>query len=565
MREQTVNYLEVAPDRALREVEEILTREAAHIAMEQCDVSVDTEQEPADAARLLTEVDRLFRSIGPDRTMPATVLDATFMNLSTLAKEHIPHAVSTVEHTWDGQQFWWGRETCIQSAKSGGNYYRTPQAFLRLEHEVAEARYVDQLRDPDQCQVFVSPKMTANDAPEEVAALDNLHRDDMLRIHWVEVDERGAPRRKFMQALLVTDIPLSSWKAWLKDEGNIFGKSIDVDGEDSALSVMKIFRELSLPREKLPEGVVSLVESVLPFVPADKQASVQKQLDLFRSDQEDLHRKVEVVATRWLHFETELAFSLLDKQATPAIVQFIESLKTSWTDADQALFRAHEMPGGDWRMSRSLAARIEEARKNIFLSAASLVTGCEEVIGQADDEAVHKIITNEMLIQQMLQNGASLQEVARVEAGNNNLIARQNFKIKGGCPGDSDGKFRKDEPKGDRSGTSEEDGAASRERGKCYVKVNCPHCSHLKDNGAPRSKEKILAHYDEQKWIHCDRCYAFASPDGKHTFDGIIAPRGKKFQQTQALDETPKARTSAETGTAASVTSSGREDLVLAA
>ncbi|HUD10531.1 MAG TPA: hypothetical protein VMR28_02540, partial [Candidatus Saccharimonadales bacterium] len=256
----------------------------------------------------LTEVDHLDRLRRPDGSHDLATLIGVRQNLVPAIKEAaIPHAVSTTHQEYRDGDFWWLDQTGVDVARSGYRFHRYPMAVARVQVEIAEADDVNKNLRPGIIKVFLSPKMTRKDAPYSVAKQEHLADDDMLRIHMLDIDEYGNTRGKYMQSLMVRGIPLDAWVRMLSDPGNIFGKAFNIEDEASALSVMKLHQELELPETALPEGVISLVEAVLPYADSETQIVLQEQLALFRCNQAELHRQAENIADRWLAFEVELA------------------------------------------------------------------------------------------------------------------------------------------------------------------------------------------------------------------------------------------------------------------
>lgn len=406
-----------------------------------------------ESERALTEVDNLNRYRRPDGNHSPWVLAETCKNLIPYVKEGgMPSAISDTYQEFvanhedeDGRRhtFVWLGRTALQVARSGYAYHKHSAARARVGVEIEEARDDEQNLRPGSVKVRVSPHMSPADAPTEVAEAEHLHSHDALRISWLDVDDHGRIKGKHLQSLLVNDVPLEAWVAMLADPANIFGKSIVVENPESALSVMQVFRELELPHEALPEGLVTLLEAAAPYVQDESaHASLQKQIAEFREDQAGKHEKAANIARRWLEFEIALADSLHLQQATPDVEKFVNQLSKQWSDGDLQLIAAHRQPDGSLAMSRLLAARLEEAKRHFLLVSASVVTNNEQVIKQLDAPTAQRIRDNELQLQQLQATGAHNQ-AARLEAQNQQLIAAYaDLIIEGGCPGRSRGGFR---------------------------------------------------------------------------------------------------------------------------
>lgn len=177
--------------------------------------------------RLLTEPDQLNRL----RTFLGEITNESregiFANRITSVKEGgIYFAVSETYQPLYGDEFMWMDQTSKAVAESGYQYHWHPSILERVDVEIEEAEFVRSHLKPGEMSVLISPKVPNYDAPEEVAKDEHLFDDDMIRVHRLDVDEFGQVRGKFMESILVRDIPLTAWVAMLKDPNNIFGKSI---------------------------------------------------------------------------------------------------------------------------------------------------------------------------------------------------------------------------------------------------------------------------------------------------------------------------------------------------
>jgi hypothetical protein len=250
---------------------------------------------------------------------------------------------------------------------------------------------------------------------------------------------------------------------------------------------MKAHRQLEIPLDQLPEGVVSLVEAVLPYIedPVARE-SVARQLLLFRGDQEKIDEQATNIAARWMQFEVSLADSLYIGRVTADIEHFINQLQCEWSDADIALFDSHRTADGDMRMTRKLAARLEQAKQNLLWTAAAVITGNTEVLKQLDQETAQEIYDNEIRVQAMTAAGYDQRDITRVEAQNNKTIAQQNVSVGSGCPGKNTASFR-----GEGEGAADAEGESSKRenwkksKGPCRIK-SCPNSEKIVDIGPCR-------------------------------------------------------------------------------
>ncbi|HZL08083.1 MAG TPA: hypothetical protein VFC50_02725 [Candidatus Dormibacteraeota bacterium] len=415
------------------------------------------QQSLAEEERCLTEVDNLNRYRRRDGSHAGWVLDDVFKNLIPFVKEGgMPNAVHKVEHPYRETErrdetgrrvkaYMWLGKTAIEHAESGYVFHKRQAALDRVGVEVDEARDTEANLRPGMTKIFISPRMSRSDASYEDAKAEHLGDDDALRISRAVTDEQGNIQKRAMESLLVRDIPLKAWVAMLEDPNNIFGKAISIDDPNSALSVMKVHRELEVPDDLLPEGVVSLVEAVIPYIDDDLLlGSVERQLERFHEDQNDMQDKAANIAGRWLDFEIALADSLEAGVAKPGISSFINSMQDKWNDKDLAVILNHQLPGAEYKMTRKLAVIVEQAKQKMLLVKASVVTGNKRIIDQMDNGVAEQVYRDEMAVQSAYGSG-SPEVVLHLEAQQDRRIAGQNIRgVGGGCAGDNDTKFNSD-------------------------------------------------------------------------------------------------------------------------
>jgi hypothetical protein len=456
------------------------------------------------AERCMTEVDHLSRLRQPDGSHAQGTLEAVNINLLTAVKEAaMPYAVSTTHQEYRDGTFWWLDQSPVQVAESGYIFHKHQSAFDRVAVEIDEATDVETNLRRGLIKVFISPRMSEADAPREIAKQEHLAEDDMLRIHMLDTDEEGQVRGKFMQSLLVRHVPLRAWVTMLRDPNNIFGKTIEVKDEHSALAVMKTHRELELPEAALPEGVVTLLEAVLPYLDTEERREVESQLLLFRGDQVKLDQTAKNIADRWLAFEVALSDSLYHQRAMPEVEAFINQLQHEWGDETQHLLAMHRLDDGGLFMTRELAIKLEEARQNTLWVSAAVVTHNQRVLSQMDAHAAQHIYDNEMFVQTMMYSGYTAHQIAMVEAVTNRMVAQQNVQVGGGCPGNNRADFKsgsddKDDPRDRRPGEVDEGENSNSKEGPSKKKwMNCPFCKAEKF-GDPCAKR-----------LHCNDCRAY--------------------------------------------------------
>lgn len=457
--------------------------------------------------RTLTEVDNLNRLRRPDGLHDPKVLADVRSNLvPRVVEPSMPYAVSTTYQERRNGGFYWVDQSGPQVAASGLRYHKHPAAHERVVVEVAEALDVEDNLRPGRTKVLLSPRMSPKDAPRAVARAENLADDDMLRIHWADVGPDGQVRGKFMQSILVRDIPLSAWVRMLASPDNVFGKSIRVQDPESALSVMKTFAELELPSHVLSQGVVTILEGVVRFIgDTDIRKRVLETIPLYRQNQQLMRQVAGNIADRWLNFEIDLADSLYGEKATPAIERFIEELSEYWNDEDRAMFDRQRLKDGSLYMTRKLALRLEDARQNTLWAQAAVAVGNTRVTKQMDPGVADKIRVNLLVMHQLMMNGGDPRRIAALDAENTQLAASQNVKISGGCPGASSGNFK--QQKSNESGSDAKTKDEPKEKGSKASKrewMRCVHCPLCDRKGV----DAYIDYYpdEKKKRITCCSC-----------------------------------------------------------
>jgi hypothetical protein len=452
------------------------------------------------AERILSEADNINRNRLPDGSHAPWVLNEMLPNYVAATEEGgMPSAVSEVFHKFvkgfeDGEgnkcdTFVWLGRTSLQSARSGRIYYVYPESQERGYVEEDEAAHSEQDRRPGIVSFFVSAHMSPTDALKEVAEAENLAEQDALRASWVEVDADGTVKGRRLQSVLIKDIPLEAWVEWLADPNNPFGKSVEVEDPSSALSVMKTFRALKVPWEALPDPdqpLLGVLKTIIPYI-KDQAArqEVKTQLVDFYSDQASKRERAHNIARRWRDFDVALADSLHSGVAEPSIEAFVYQLSDRWTAKDLSLISSSQIKGTQkLKMFRELAVLIEEAQRKLFFDAASVVSDNREVLKQLDPKTAAVIRANELRVQTLYTQGRH-DEIVRLQATNNQIIAGLNLSNGGGCPGKSKMRFAGDdipdllrslveqqEP-AEKPSSSMDQKTWKRKKGKCVVR-GCP-------------------------------------------------------------------------------------------
>jgi hypothetical protein len=390
-------------------------------------------------SRLLTEVDHLVESLNSYGNIPEVIKRDVTTNLKTsLAEVSMPYAVTRTAHKvetiWNPEEqrsqriFKWLGRSAVGVAESGYDFHFSDAAKQRVDIEVAEAQHTQETLRAGRVQFFISPRMSEQDAPESVAKKEHLHDEDSIRASFLIKDYQGNETHRVMESLLVRDVPLEAWVALLRDPNNIFGKTVEIEDEKSALSVMGTFEELELNEEKAPEGPVSLIEAVVPYIKDDMlQLSVMLQLHNFRKEQYLYQKQSEFFANEWYTFELELAHSLRAKVATPTITQFVTNIKESLPEGIRDSFNAHQIPGG-FKATRQFIALAEKVKRNILATKAGISVKNENIIEQVDSSLIEIMQSNN-------ENKLPNHLQAKIDQQLDRSIIEQNVETGGGCTG----------------------------------------------------------------------------------------------------------------------------------
>lgn len=403
--------------------------------------------------RLLTDVHHLMNGMDDSGVVEPTVLADVRTNLETAVCEiAMPYAVTNTVHRVEYQEdeesrrkrrvITWLGKSAVENAANGRLYHFSDAANARVDIEEAEAQDAEQTLMPGRAKVFVSPKMSAADAPRSVAVAEHLADDDSIRVSWVVKNADGEVVGRRLQSLLVSDISLADWYAWLKDPNNLFGRAFEFEHEDSALPVMQLFSELELPEEQLPEGPVTIVAAVLPYIKdTEAREKVSRQLDRFRRDQELYKQQAAETTDEWLEFDQELARSLKAERATFDIRRFIISLQHQWAPEALEIIKRHEAGNTHYEMTEELAAVLEKAKQNLLGSQAAVATGNEKVLEQVDRATAENLQSQVRFMQQLRASGVPPADLRMLQVQLNRSFASANFTVGGGCPGENANNF----------------------------------------------------------------------------------------------------------------------------
>lgn len=463
--------------------------------------------------RLLSDVFHLEEHMSADGEVPEDVLRDVGINIYTGVQEiAMPSAVTETMQPVEQIKNAEGREervirwlgqTAIEVAESGARFYSSGAGLARGAIEIAEARHSQESLSSGTAQVLISPKMSRFDASEEVAKREHLFESDSIRVSRPVMDSKGTIVARRMESLLVSDISIDDWVAMLEDEKNVFNQSFKLSNRTSALSVMELFEQMDLPEEWLPEGPVTLVEAVLPYIKDEKaRLSVSRQLERFRADQQLYREQARTTAEEWLAFDVELARSLKKGVATYEVERVIVSLQHDWNPDDLQVILAHDYQNG-FAMTPKLAAVLERAQQNILGGQAAILTGNEKVLRQMAPQTAQKV--NDDLRYAQIVRTIDPAAYALLQIQNRRAIAHANLTVGGGCLGENMARFGGDDS-GPYSGSegeenSSESSAWTWKKGVCRVEACtspkptevgpcsvCRNCQHAFDCGQDPTK-----------------------------------------------------------------------------
>lgn len=491
--------------------------------------------------RCLTEINHLLQSRRPDGTYDPEVLKDNLQNLKTMVDEAaLKYAITETEHQAayieeDGRRkrtFMWLGKTALQVAQSGYQFHHHPAAHERVDVEVDEARYNDELLRPGFARVFISPKMTAADASREVAKSEHLAEEDAVRVVFPTVDSQNTVVGRKLCSLLAEDVPTDAWYKLFNSTTNPWGRAFDVAG-DSALPIMRLHSQLEIPTTSVPEGPLTILKAVVPFIddPVARQ-KVQMHIGNFENvNQAEQSKLSQNIAQRLQVFNKELVESIVANQATATVEAFIASLQNEWTDTDKQLFAQARNAQGALTVTTDILKRLSSAQQNVLFARAAIVSGNADVLDQTDEKTAEIIRHNELRIQDMQTNGMDVYDVMMMDANNNSIVAQQNFTVSGGCLGENGNQFgSRDERAGDEANASNNAQAAAKagqaaaksgedrskwkwRRGTCRVETCatrpgktavgpcdvCKRCQRVFDKGGDPTKMNWLTSIDTSK------------------------------------------------------------------
>lgn len=504
----------------------------------------DSTEASADQAlltlRLLTEVTHLRAGRRADGSYPQELLDGVLENLVTKVQEDaMSHAVS---HSYQPvaevraannelrRTFLWKGlgKTAIEVAESGYVFHQTEPAYKRIGIEVKEAVRSCEELTPGTVQMFISPRMSRKDAPPEVAKMEHLAEEDAVRVYWADTDDAGRVVGRRMQSLLVRDIPLEAWVSMLKDSGNLFGKSMDIRDEASALGVMELFSQLDLPETAVPEGPVTLVSAVLPYI-SDRtlRASVEHQVMKYREDQENLRREATATAREWLKFEQALSDGLETGVMPLEVKRLVIMFQSAWTEETKQLLKRHER-GSGYSLSIELAAHLEQAWQKAYLGEVAAAVGDERALKDVDHFTAQRLQDNAQTLRRMQREGARPEEVAAMRAHQLRDVISANVRAGGGCSGENAFQFANDNKReGGESAAGEAAGASANSAFKSAKEgVGEIHVAVCRTDGCPSKPGKTRVGGCDVCLKHCQPLYD-RGMDPEKIYQKVLPPTEK--------------------------------------
>ncbi|HSW74493.1 MAG TPA: hypothetical protein VLG16_01340 [Candidatus Saccharimonadales bacterium] len=413
--------------------------------------------------RILSSVDDLLQNRNPDGTYSPQVLADNLQNITSEIQERgMRYAVTKSRHeaafieSYDGTRqrtFMWLGKTALEVAMDGVLFHKHPAALKRVEVEVNEAQDIAATLRAGHAKVLISPRMTEKDAPLEAAQQEHLANDDAIRVTFPVTDTQNEVVARDLFSLLVADVPREAWLALLNDPDNIFGRSMQVPDDGSALPIMQAHRQLELPAEKLPEGPITILAAVVPYITDPKlQARVAAHVVKFRQvNQSDFATYAHNLGIRQQAFDIEVAESLKRKVATPYIEQHILALKNQWSDESSALIRAAIQFDGSLRMNRDIAALVSDTYQTFITGRAQVLTEDAELQAQMSIREITRLREEELSIQRAQRAGYDLVVLRAQEAAGNSSMARRGVQLGDrGCSGGVGNSLRR---KGSKKGS----------------------------------------------------------------------------------------------------------------
>ena len=386
---------------------------------------------------LLAESDLLMQVRTPEGEFPAEALDDIFENIITDAYETVvPNGVAKIVHIAKDGDFPWMGMGSVENAQNGHIFCSHDFAHQRVDVEVDEAAdTLDNLR-PGWAKITISPRAAGTiDATDKEAEDEQLHDRDLVRIQYLTTNQAGEVETKVTESIQVFDVPLSAWVSLVETPGALVEESVPVEPPNSALALLKTHRQLYVPLEQLPQGPVSVLEAVKPHI-TDPEAlvSVERQLEKFEADQEDLRQKVEQASLERVKFLSELTNSRKEEKATEYIASYIDVHKEQFKGQQKVLVDFMRKADGTYKMNDQFAKICSGVNKTIVAARAGVAAENEEVFNKLNDPDLVERIHRENVF--FANNNISWEQQLHMRQGSNQGIAASNLRPRGGCAAD---------------------------------------------------------------------------------------------------------------------------------
>ncbi len=395
--------------------------------------------------RLLTEASHFLNHMDEHGNVPESVFRDVAQNRATGSCEAaMPDAVTTTQHEVvyrieNGQRrrvIMWLGYTATQMAARGRLFHFSPPAFERVDIEEAAAGFIEENLRPGVAQPLISPALSVADARLALARAEHLGDDDSLQVSTAVTDLHGEVVGRKFQSLLVRDIPFDAWTTMLRDPANIFGTAFSLRDEQHATSVMELFSQMELSTDALPEGPVSLVAAVLPYIQDQAAArSVREQLQRFRERQAFYAAQAERAGHDWALFDLELARSLQTGAATEPILSFLLQNAGHWNEEAFNTIRNHAAAEGGFAMTTAFAALLARAKQKLVGDELAVLTDNAAATHKVTDVTRAQIKANRDAIEAAQRRGADPQFIYQLEQQQYGLLHGQQIDSGAGCLG----------------------------------------------------------------------------------------------------------------------------------
>lgn len=392
----------------------------------------------------IIDVLHLYNSREADGTYPEQVLNDVLTNTITDGYEAaVPNGVASTEQIYWGDDYYWMGQSSVDVARSGYKHHKLPFALMRVDEEIEEAIDSRDNLKPGWAKITLSPRASSADATLAEAKAEKLSDCDMVRIQYLKNGPNGETIKK-IESIRVFDVPLDAWAKLLHDPNNMFGRSIELDDSDSALSVLKTHSQTYVPLSRLPNGPVSVFEAVMPYISDSKPlVSAQNQLERFHEDQDELRRNVEHIAQERLKMQVELAESLHNKIASKYVQYWLDAYEDKLKGQAPLLIKMNRRTDGKLTMDEELelALLASKINKSILWAKAGIVTGNDDILKAVSTELV-TIVRREHTF--AMNNDLSWEQRQAQQEASNFQIAMANLKVGGACSGTIEDMFGQD-------------------------------------------------------------------------------------------------------------------------